>query len=778
MHIEHPVLAPGRIAFRGYQANLARIASERDTLVVLPTGMGKTVVALLVIADALRDHAERILVLAPTRPLVEQHGRSFQEMLREPWNGRVASLTGHVGPADREAAYARPGVVCATPQVVRNDVLNGRLDLTAFRWVVFDECHRAVGDYPYAFIGQEIQRKAPQVRRLGLTASPGHDIAKIDEVRHHLGLDHVEIRTPHDPDVAEYVQSVDMEWETLPLPPGMARVSQRLHEALAERVRQLKDLGFLKGAPSRPRRMDLLDAGRRAQSMLQQARDPDPSLYQALSLQAQAMKLQHAIEQAETQGAMGLLEYLDGLRNDARSQGASKADRVLADDRRVSEAYHIARLDAEENPKLERTATLVHQQLEKDADARVIVFTQYRHTCEKLVERLGAVPGARPVVFVGQGRRRRSSGLTQKQQAATVAAFKDGTHNVLVATSVAEEGLDIPETDLVVFYEPLPSEIRSIQRRGRTGRKRAGRVVVLMTKGTQDEAAHWTARRKERQMIQELHGLRAALAGRAGPRPPARGQTTLDPPAPDTAGREATREATRGPPGAPVSASALLPGPRIVADAREQSGQVVQELHALGAQVEARRLDIADYVLSDRVAVERKTTKDFVDSLVDGRLFDQLKDLRGYPRAFLVLEGESLFGHRNVAPEALMGALASVTVDYGVPVMRTLDALETARFLVAVAKREQSRDKRRIAIRPGPTGSSDADRQRHLVAGLPGVSEARAEALLEAFGAAAAVFAADAEALAQVDGIGPTLAGNIRRVLDAPFRRRLPPPTG
>ena len=741
MHVGHPALAPDTIGFRGYQANLARIAGQKDTLVVVPTGLGKTVIALLVLADAIQSGATKLLILAPTKPLVEQHGRFFAAALAPPWNDKVHVLTGHVAPAKREAAYG-DGLVIATPQVIQNDLIAGRLK-PDMDWVVYDECHRAQGDYPYTFIAQTLHKARPDHRRLGLTASPGHDVAKIDEVRAHLGFEHVEIRTPADPDVAEYVQDVQMEWETLPLPPSMGRVTKRLEEAFQDRITALRKIGALpKGG--RPNRMALLDAGRRLQGLIHKAGEPDPSWFQGLSLQAQAMKLQHGLELAQTQGSQAFVQWLEGLRRTSEGPKASKADRAIAEDPRVNEAYHIARTDDSENPKMGRVETLVQEQLEKDADARVIVFTHFRSTCEQVVARLADLPGAKPVVFVGQGKRKGQGGLTQKQQADIVAKFTAGEHNVLVATSVAEEGLDIPETDLVVFYEPIPSEIRSIQRRGRTGRHREGRVVVLMTKGTQDEAAHWSARRKEQQMVKELQSLRHTLADRS-PK-----QRTL----------------TDMPRGAAAPArSAPAQGPRVVCDHREQPGQVVRHLSQMGASIDARNLDIADFVVSDRIVIERKTNADFVDSLLDGRLFDQLAKLKEYPRPILVLEGHGLQGHRNVAPEALMGALASVTVDYGIPVIHTQDALETARFVLAVAKREQGRNNRRIAIRPAAVGKDDHDVRIGVLAALPGVSLLRAEALLAAFGSVAAVFAASESDLGAVEGVGPKTAAEIRRIL-------------
>jgi len=789
VHVSHPALQPGKVEFRGYQANLARIAGKADTLVVLPTGMGKTVVALLSLADALQAGARRILILAPTRPLVEQHAAFLKGVLADPWPGRVHCLTGTVGTEKRAAAYsgdAEGAIVVATPQVVQNDLVGGRLDPATLDWVVFDEAHRAIGDYPYTFIGGELQRKAPKVRRLGLTASPGHEVRKIDEVRNHLGLAHVEIRTPADSDVAPYVQAIDMEWEALPLPPTMGAVSAKLQEALAERIRALKGMGLLAGTGSRPNRKDLLLLGGELQSRLARTSNPEPQLFSALSVQAQAMKLQHAIEQVETQGAAAFVEYLETMRAEAAGPKPTKASRSILEDPRVNEAYHVARFDDAENPKLGRTGTLVQDQLEKDADARIIVFTHYRSTCELVCNHLAKLKGVRPVLFVGQARKGTQDGLTQKEQREVLDRFRAGTHNVLVATSVAEEGLDIPDTDLVVFFEPIPSEIRSIQRRGRTGRQRAGRVVVLMTKGTQDEAAHWSARRKESQMVRELHTLRATLGARQsqGQAPALQtrpgGQTVpaaiaaASTPSPLAAGAGQTTLLDVPTPRA-VAAAPLGPGPRIVFDLREQQGAVVRHLHELGAQLEGRQLDVGDFILSDRVAVERKSCADFVDSLVDGRLFEQLRALHAYPRPFLVLEGESLHGHRNVSVEALMGALAAVVVDHGIPVLQVRDALETARFAFAVAKREQTKEQRKLAVRPAKPAMTDAEHQAYLLAGLPGISDTLAERLLDRFGSVAAVFGASVQELAQVEGVGPQKASEVRRILDLPWRPRRAP---
>lgn len=792
VHIRHALLRPDTLEFRGYQANLARIAADRDTLVVLPTGLGKTIVAVLALADAFASGAQRALVMAPTKPLVEQHAETLRTMLGAPWNERVACLTGNIAPAKRAAAYGAPGVICATPQVVQNDILAGRLDVLDFDWLVFDEAHRAVGEYAYAFIGRQARRAerattvsagaphaAPrerrQPRRLGLTASPGHEVAKIEEVRQNLGLAHVEIRTPADPDVAPYIQTTRVDWETLPLPATLARISRRLQDALVERLAHLRAGGWLDGGRNRPSRRALLDCGHKLQAVAKSRADPGPDVFAALSVQAQAMKLMHAIELAETQGAAPFSAFVDKMKAEAKGPRSSKATRVLLSDPRVTEAYHIARHDEHENPKLGRTEALVRECLDADADSLVIVFANYRDTCDAIAAHLAAVPGCRPIVFIGQGKRKGHEGMTQKAQHETLRRFRAGEHNVLIATSVAEEGLDVPATDLVVFYEPIPSEIRAIQRRGRTGRHREGRVVVLATKGTQDEAAHWTARRKEQQMIDELRRLRTQLA--------AAGRSTA---LPDDAAGAYSAFGSAGPtsgsvPGSLPARAAERPGDaqrtldevrrvQVVCDAREQASPIVRHLHELGVGVTVRTLDVGDFVVSDRIVVERKTSADFVDSLVDGRLFEQMKGLQVYPRPILVVEGGSLHGHRNVAPEALFGAISSIAVDFGVTIVQTHDALETARLVAATAKREQKRDGRRLAIRPGRLAMDDAQRLRHILAGFPLVDEARADALLAHFGDLGNVLAADERALADVEGIGRRIAADLRRLLTTPYR--------
>ena len=142
----------------------------------------------------------------------------------------------------------------------------------------------------------------------------------------------------------------------------------------------------------------------------------------------------------------------------------------------------------------------------KDADqksSKIMVFTQYRDSLEMIHQKLEK-EGIKSAKFFGQASRDGEKGLTQKEQKEIIKAFKIGEYDVLLSTSVAEEGIDIPAVDLVILYEPVPSEVRMIQRRGRTGRKRSGRVKVLITNGTRDEGYYWASVNKERRMKHQL----------------------------------------------------------------------------------------------------------------------------------------------------------------------------------------------------------------------------------------------------------------------------------
>ncbi|HEV2519941.1 MAG TPA: DEAD/DEAH box helicase [Thermoplasmata archaeon] len=502
--VEHPRIRPGVLEDRTYQAHIASAAIDRNTLVVLPTGLGKTAIALRVIAEALRRApTQSVLLMAPTRPLVLQHGRSIEDTLLAP---APLVLTGAVAAARRATLFHPPQVIVATPQVVANDLAQGDFPIESLSLIVFDEAHRAVGDYPYVGIGRANLDRA-HARVLAMTASPGSQIQTVREVWRNLGLEHVEYRKTEDPDVAPFVHGIGVEPVPVTVPAEVQHLAVRLRTAVRRQTERLTELHRLpSGAVSR---RQLLEVGARLQGEIRAARlrqeNAGAGVWSAVTAQASAMKGLHALELVETQGVEALRAFL-GRQGDLKPSPALRA--FLGDPDVVEVVARLRGLDLE-HPKVQKTLDIVTEQLHRSPESRAIVFTQYRQTAELLYREFAALadPRIRAARFVGQASHGEDAGMSQREQADKLAEFRTGGINCLVATSVAEEGLDIPNTDLVVFYEPVPDVIRSIQRRGRTGRARAGRVVVLVAEGTRDVGLQRSARGKERRMHEMLEQI-------------------------------------------------------------------------------------------------------------------------------------------------------------------------------------------------------------------------------------------------------------------------------
>lgn len=483
-YVEHPLVYPNLVEDREYQRRIVSEARDKNTLVVLPTALGKTIIAALVAADVLYNFRDRrVLVMAPTRPLVIQHKRTFQSVLRLPEDD-FSLLTGRVPSYVREGVW-RGGsrLVFATPQVVRNDLLNKVLSLGEFGLLVFDEAHRAVKEYAYTEVASQYVRSSSYPLILATTASPGSDLDRVRMVCESLYIEHVEFRRDDDPDVAPYIQPVRVEERVVKLPLAYQPLKDIILGMLRERVSWLRERGYIKS--DRVTRKSLVELGAELRYNLEMSIEEERGrIYQAIMQQSSALTLFHMLEVLETQGAYTLKAFLERLEEDRKRTHTS----LLKED-----AYNhlLSLLEGRcfvEHPKVLELKSIVSNQLKTNPDSRILVFTQYRDTATHLVEELNRVEGVRAERFVGQASRLGDRGLTQEQQVSLLEDLRRGHINTLVATSVAEEGLDIPEVNLVVFYEPIPSEIRFIQRRGRTGRRTPGRVIILATQNTLDTA--------------------------------------------------------------------------------------------------------------------------------------------------------------------------------------------------------------------------------------------------------------------------------------------------
>jgi len=473
-YVDHELLAPGFIERRMYQLQLAGSAKDRHSLVCLPTGLGKTTVSLLVTAERLADVGGKSLMLAPTKPLVQQHADFYREALQIP-DDDIVVFTGEVSPDDRTELWQSASVVIATPQVVENDLVGSRIDLREVTHITFDECHRATGDYAYNYIAERYHQDAEKPLVTGMSASPGGDEEEILEVCENLGIDNVEVMTEDDSDVDEFTHDTDVEWERVELPDEVIEIRDALNEVVEDRLAKLKELGITNKTSANLSETDI----KKMRAELQQLIDNDQSEgFKGMSALAEIRKLRTAVTYVETQSVEALRRYFERQRNAAKSSGASKASQRFVSEPKVKEAMRRAEEYDGLHPKYSRARMRIAETLGIENGERVIVFTESRDTAEALTEFLGEHFDTQR--FVGQGDKEGSDGMTQKQQQEVLDRFKANEFEVLVSTSVAEEGLDVPEVDLVLFYEPVPTAIRSIQRKGRTGRQAKGRVAVLL----------------------------------------------------------------------------------------------------------------------------------------------------------------------------------------------------------------------------------------------------------------------------------------------------------
>jgi len=752
--VKREFIKPDTIERREYQINIANSAAKNNTLVVLPTGLGKTIVALILTAEELKKENNKILFLAPTKPLVVQHAQFLQEFLTIDKES-IIIFTGETSPGKRREMWENARIIVSTPQVIENDLLSKRLNLKDVSFIIFDECHHAVGEYAYVFVSEMYQKQLDDRLVLGMTASPGNDVSKILEVCKNLDISNIEIRTKYDPDVRPYVHDLKIMWKEIPLPQDFAHTIQLLRKALSERLKVLKNIGVIESSSvSLINRTKLLEAQKRIQGEIRSRAKPPKILFRAASTQSEAMKIHYALELLQTQGVNALKNYFQRMGKEAVSKDSSKASRTIMADNNILEAVAYAKSLDIEHPKVPEIVKIVEKQLETKPNSRIIVFTHYRDTSSYISKLLENVKKARPSRFIGQATKEGDKGLTQKEQSKVIQKFKEGEYNVLIATSVAEEGLDIPSTDLVIFYEPIPSEIRAIQRRGRTGRKMPGKVIILITKGTPDEGYYWASKRKEKRMRSELELIRSKLSKKF---------------------EDAETLYRKEVEGITDQKTLMDYGKKekqvkIVVDHREYRSNVVRNLAFKGTFVEPQQLDVGDYVLSSRIGVERKNVDDFLESLINGKLFKQMAQLRdAYSRPVLILEGENLLTKRNISHNAIFGSLASITVDFGIPVLATKDASETADLLRVIAKREQKEDKKEVAVRGEKTQMSLRERQQFIVEGLPNVSAVIAQRLLSHFGSVKDIANATEEELLEVKGVGKNIASDIIKLLNANY---------
>ena len=749
-YISHPLIKPNTVEAKVYQEVLAaRVLEKGNSLVVAPTALGKTVIAIMVAAEILRAK-KKVLFLAPTKPLAVQHEKSMQKFLAIP-EEQITVLTGTIPPKKRKEMFEEKKIISATPQSIQNDIVTGKISLKDFGLVVFDESHRAIGDYSYVFIAQQYMKQGKKPLILALTASPGGDEEKIQSVCRNLFIKNVEIKTHDDEDVKAYVNPINVEYVKVDLPPKFLEIKVLLDRFQKSQIDTLKKIGIGIGKRYFSRKDMLALQAQIRKDLLTKART-NPSLYTAASRIAALLKVAHALTLLETQGTDTLNDYMQKMVTDASKKNSSKAGKMIVANPDMIKAKHLTSELVEQkeiHPKLDALKHILVEQFDSNPNSKVIVFNNYRGNIQAMEKYLAKIESIKPKRFVGQANKENDKGLTQKDQVKIIQDLKDGIYNCLISSSVAEEGLDIPEVDLVVFYEPVPSEIRMIQRRGRTGRNSKGKVIVLMARNTRDEAFYYASQAKERKMKITLKQLQNP---KAIPEKKLDSQTTL-------------AKYSEG------YAEKII----IYVDSREQASGVVVKLKQMDAVINVKQLEVGDFVLSDEVVIERKTTEDFLSSIIDGRLFNQLTMMSSnYNSPLIILEGnpEELYTTRNIHENAIKGILSSIALNYRVPILYSRDVEDTARFVYSIAKREQLGKENEIRLRVGRKGLTLNEQQQYVLEGFPLVGPNLAKSLLKKFGSIRTIVNATTKELQEVDKMGPKKAKKILEVLNFYYEKK------
>jgi Fanconi anemia group M protein len=503
---------------RKYQEEIYNTCKDKNCLVVLPTGIGKTLIALMLTINRIKKYpASKILFLAPTRPLAEQHLEYFKKNLPELF-AQLDLFTGKVDAPERKKIWQSSEIIFSTPQCIANDLQKGLYDLKEVSLLIEDECHRCLKNYAYTFVAQKYKEQATNSRILGLTASPGAEKKIIEQIAKNLQIEAIELRTRESNDVKEYLQELEFEIVKLEFPPEFQKIKSQLIAIFNRKVEELKNRKLLFMPPTKK---FLLETQHRIMRTISSG-NKNFNILAGASACAIAIKIQHALELLETQTLFSLQNYFYELFKQAK-ENKSKAVQNLIKMPEFNQAFiAVNELLAKriENPKLAELKRIVTEDIKENPKAKIIIFSQFRDNVTRICREMNSIPEIKARVFVGQAKKTTNkigsqegeeTGLTQKEQQQMIRDFSSGEINIICATSIAEEGLDIPEVNAVIFYEPIPSAIRTIQRRGRTARLTKGKLIILLVLKTRDEAYYWSAFHKEKKMYNAIKSIKEDL---------------------------------------------------------------------------------------------------------------------------------------------------------------------------------------------------------------------------------------------------------------------------
>ncbi|XP_010256473.1 PREDICTED: uncharacterized protein LOC104596846 isoform X2 [Nelumbo nucifera] len=476
---------PVNVPLRDYQLSITKTSLFSNTLVALPTGLGKTLIAAVVMYNYFRWFPEgKIVFTAPSRPLVLQQIEACHNIVGIPQEWTI-DMTGLMSPSRRSCFWKTKRVFFVTPQVLEKDIQSGTCLVKHLVCLVIDEAHRALGNYSYCVAVRELLSVPVQLRILALTATPGSKQQTIQNVIDNLHISTLEYRNESDHDVSPYVHNRKLELIEVAMGKDTIEINNLLLEAIQPFVTRLCAVGVLHN-----RDFQTLSPCELLNSRDKFRQAPPPALPHT--------------KYGEVEGYFGVLITLYHIRKLLSSHGIRPAYEMLGEKLQQgnfarllgrNEVIWKAKMLMEQslshgapNPKLLKMIEILidHFKSNSPKSSRVIIFSNFRGSVRDIMESLSKIgESVKATEFIGQSSGKALKGQTQKVQQAVLQKFRNGGYNVIVATSIGEEGLDIMEVDLVICFDANISPLRMIQRMGRTGRKHDGRVVVLACEGSE-----------------------------------------------------------------------------------------------------------------------------------------------------------------------------------------------------------------------------------------------------------------------------------------------------
>ncbi|KKY24942.1 putative atp-dependent dna helicase mph1 [Phaeomoniella chlamydospora] len=493
---------------RDYQFNITQRGLYHNTLVALPTGLGKTFIAATIMLNWYRWTKDaQIVFVAPTKPLVAQQVEACFNVVGIP-RSDTTMLTGHIQPALRAQEWLTKRVFFMTPQTLQHDLASGICDPKKIVLLVVDEAHRATGNYAYVEVVRFLRRFNTSFRVLALTATPGSSVESVQDVIDGLDISRVEIRTEDSLDIRQYVHRRNIELEVFDYSEEVTMIMELFSKSLQPILNKLNSQNaYWSKDPMALTAFGLTKARQQWMSSEVGRRAPHGLKGMVNTIFSLLASLAHAVDLLKFHGIGPFFRKMVDFRSETFENNKSgKYAKEVANNEHFKKMMNrlqawINNDDFVGHPKLFFLKTIVLNHFldagdgtgaaagRPPSDTRIMIFVHFRDSAEEVTRILKRhQPMVRPHVFVGQAGSKGSEGMDQKTQLDIIEKFKSGIYNTIVATSIGEEGLDIGEVDLIVCYDSSSSPIRMLQRMGRTGRKRAGQIHLLLMRGKEEDS--------------------------------------------------------------------------------------------------------------------------------------------------------------------------------------------------------------------------------------------------------------------------------------------------